>query len=223
MAEDTVDTGITEASAAEQGAQVDVSTDNAEVGTATETNTTSVEEGQRDSSESTDPVLDYNAIKVPDGVSVSDEDRASFIEIVDKFGFKNQEGLQNFVDWMFAEAQKNEAQMKQQSEESEAASKKQWEEIKNGWETSLKSDADFGKEYDLNIKRANDAMLKYGGSELAGWLKDSDLTGQPVLIKTFARIGKEIEDARLIRGQSSFESNKVKRDRYNQPMLVYKD
>lgn len=220
MAEETVDTGNT----ADVG---DVGTTNTETvnenindnGTTTETNTEVNEGEQSAEQEVTTQALDYNAIKLPDGVSVSDEDRAKFIETVDKFGFKDQDSLQAFVDWMFAEAENNKALLAQQ----QADADKKWEDIKSSWKTSLESDADFGKDYDMNIKRANDVISKFGGSELATWLKESDLSGQPALLKTFARIGKEIEDARLIKGQSGIETNKVRRDRYNQPMLVYKE
>lgn len=220
MAEETVDTGNT----ADVG---DVGTTNTgtvneninDNGTTTETNTEVNEGEQSAEQEVTTQALDYNAIKLPDGVSVSDEDRAKFIETVDKFGFKDQDSLQAFVDWMFAEAENNKALLAQQ----QADADKKWEDIKSSWKTSLESDADFGKDYDMNIKRANDVISKFGGSELATWLKESDLAGQPALLKTFARIGKEIEDARLIKGQSGIETNKVRRDRYNQPMLVYKE
>lgn len=215
--ESTVDTGITATKEGTTEAPAEVAADISNDGGMTETNTTTEEVQQGADTEAV--ALDFNKIKVPEGVSVSDEDRANFQGLVEKFGFKNQEGLQNFVDWVFKEASDNEAQMAAQEEQS----KKQWEEIKSGWQTSLQGDAEFGKDYDMNIKRANDVMTKFGGSELAQWLKDSDLTGQPALLKTFARLGKELEDARLVKGQSGIESSRVKRDRYNQPMLVYKD
>lgn len=215
--ETTVDTGITEVSEAVSEVAEVGSENVVNDGVTTETNTSTEKVQQGAETESV--TLDFNKIKVPEGVSVSDEDRANFQELVGKFGFKDQEGLQNFVDWVFKEASDTEAQMAAQEEQS----KKQWEEIKSGWQTSLQGDAEFGKDYDMNVKRANDVMTKFGGSELSQWLKDSDLMGQPALLKTFARIGKEIEDARLFKGQSGTEGVKVKRDRYNQPMLVYKD
>lgn len=215
--ESTVDTGITATQEGTTEAPAEVAADISNDGGMTETNTTTEEVQQGAETEAV--ALDFNKIKVPEGVSVSDEDRANFQGLVEKFGFKDQEGLQNFVDWVFKEASDNEAQMAAQEEQS----KKQWEEIKSGWQTSLQGDAEFGKDYDMNIKRANDVMTKFGGSELAQWLKDSDLAGQPALLKTFARLGKELEDARLVKGQSGIESSRVKRDRYNQPMLVYKD
>lgn len=218
MAEEmTVDTGNVEATEGVNEASNDATMDISNDGVTTETNTVTEEVQQGAEPEAV--ALDFNNIKVPEGVSVSDEDRANFQELVEKFGFKDQEGLQNFVDWVFKEANDTEAQMAAQEEQS----KQQWEEIKSGWQTSLQGDAEFGKDYDLNIKRANDVITKFGGSELAQWLKESDLAGQPALLKTFARIGKEIEDARLFKGQGGIESPRARRDRYNQPMLVYKD
>lgn len=182
------------------------------------TETTTVAEDQQ-GAETDTTTLDFNNIKVPDGVSVTDEDKANFQELVNKFGFKDQNGLQNFVDWIFEEAKKNEESVKQEADKAN----KEWETIKAGWKTTLESDADFGKEYDLNIKRANDAMSKFGGSELIDWLKQSDLSGHPALVKTFARIGKEIEDARLFKGSVGVEKAKVQRDRYGNPKLTFNE
>ena len=183
MAEETVDTG-------DKADAVDVGSANTESvnenitdnGATTETNTTANEGEQSAEQEVATQALDYTAIKLPEGVSVSDEDRAKFIETVDKFGFKDQDSLQAFVDWMFAEAENNKTLMAQQKADAD----KKWEDIKSSWKTSLESDADFGKDYDMNIKRANDVITKFGGSELATWLKESDLAGQPALLKTFA-------------------------------------
>ena len=227
MAEETVvDAGITEAPSVgnepADGATVDVG-DN---GVVTETNTENQSAGEDASQPDSTPAevaLDYNAVKLPEGVSVSDEDRAKFAEVVDRVGIKSQEGLQAFVDWIFETSNEGRAQMAKHAEAQAEASRKEWEEIKSGWKATLESDADFGKDYDLNIKRANDAMAKFGGSELSAWLKDADLIGHPALVRTFARIGKEIEDARLLSGSKSVETNKRPRDRYNQPMLTYKD
>jgi hypothetical protein len=226
MAEDAVtDTGTNVVDGANEGAtEATVNVDNN--GGTTDTNTEqSVEQQGVADTDATQMVsaLDYSALKVPEGMSVSDEDRARFQETVDKFGFKNQEGLQNFVDWMFKTAEEGQAQMQKHSEEQAAASQKEWEEIKSGWKVSLEKDADFGKDYDMNMKRANDAMSRFGGSELTNWLKEADLIEHPALIKAFARIGKEVEDAKLLKGEKSAETTKRPVDRYNQPMFVYND
>lgn len=227
MADDAVtDTGINTVDAGTEGGATESVENVGDNGATTETNTGhSAEQQGADGADVGQEVLalDYNAVKLPDGVSVSDEDRAKFIEAVDKFGFKNQEGLQNFVDWVFNTAAEGRAQMQKQSEEQALASQREWDEIKSGWKTSLESDADFGKDYDMNIKRANDAITRFGGSELSSWLKDADLIGHPAILKTFARVGKEIEDARLLKGDKGVEISKRPVDRYNQPMFTYKE
>lgn len=166
-----------------------------------------------------DGVLKFDTLKLPEGMSVSEEEKAQFMELAKKVGIKDADGLQGFADWALEMSKQAEADQAQ-AEENE---KKEWEQIKSGWKESLQKDADFGKEYDENIKRANDAMIKFGGSELIDWLKSSDLTEHPALLKTFARIGKEIEDAKLLTGSSSVPTNKVKRDRYNNPLISYKE
>ena len=226
MAEDSVtDTGNNVADGAAEGA-ADATVNVGDNGATTDNNAGQPAEQQ--GAEGADAnqvvsVLDYNAIKLPDGVSVSDEDRAKFAESAEKFGFKNQEGLQNFVDWVFATAEEGKAQMQKHNEERAAASQKEWEEIKSGWKVSLEKDADFGKDYDMNIKRANDAMSRFGGSELTNWLKEADLIEHPALVKAFARIGKEVEDAKLLKGEKGAETSKRPVDRYNQPMFVYNE
>lgn len=221
MAEETVNNVAgNDSEASANGATSEANDVNTEqsVNDGANTETTKVAE-ERQGAESDTTTLDFNNIKVPDGVSVTDNDRANFQELVSKFGFKDQNGLQNFVDWIFEEAKKNEESVKQEADKAN----KEWETIKAGWKTTLESDADFGKEYDLNIKRANDAMSKFGGSELIDWLKQSDLSGHPALVKTFARIGKEIEDARLLKGSVGVEKAKVQRDRYGNPKLTFNE
>lgn len=226
MAEDAVtDTGNNVADGATEGA-TEATVNVGDNGATTDTNTEQVVE-QQGAEETTatqgEVELDFSSIKLPEGVSVSDEDRANFAETAKKFGFKNQEGLQNFVDWIYETAAQGQAQMQKHNEEQAAASQKEWEEIKSGWKVSLEKDADFGKDYDMNIKRANDAMSRFGGSELTNWLKEADLIEHPALIKAFARIGKEVEDAKLLKGEKGVETSKRPVDRYNQPMFVYNE
>lgn len=192
-------------------------------GAQTETNTSGKDTERGASQDSQNSDFDFEKIKFPEGVSVSDEDKTKFNNTLARIGIKDNNSAQAFADWLFetvAEASKeSEAKRKSDAE----ASKKEWDDIKSGWKSSLEGDADFGKDYELNIKRANDAITKFGGTELIEWLDASDLRGQPALVKTFARIGKEIEDARLLKGGSGVDVPKIKRDRYNQPMLEYKD
>lgn len=224
MVDNTVaDTGI---SGVDNGGEVAAETTSVDVeenGVQTETNTETQEVDKGVDTNESAPVIDLSAIKLPAGMSVSDEDKNKFSAIVDKIGFKDQAALQAFVDWSIETAAEENTKRQKQAEADAEASKKEWEEIKSGWKTSLESDADFGKEFDLNMKRANDAIAKFGGSELVALLKDTDFTGHPVIVKTFARIGKEIEDARLLSGSKTVETQKRPVDRYNQPMLTYKD
>lgn len=224
MADDTVTqtgdkTDVTEATGAEKTDVMDTQPS----GDITDNNTGEGEDKQGAEQETSDLAYDLTKIKTPDGVTVSDEDRAKFGEIVKGFGIKDQEGLQNFVDWVFKTSEENKKALEEQTKVQQEQSAKEWEEIKKGWETSLKSDADFGKDYDANIKRANDAIAKFGGSELSDWLKQTDFGNNPAIMKTFARIGKEIEDAKLVGGLQAKSGDRVQRDRYNQPMLKYKD
>jgi hypothetical protein len=208
VTQESVDTGVD--NTATGGNATDTVTDGNE-GTAPDNNT--ADNGTVDS------VLNFDTLKLPEGMSVSEEEKAQFMDLAKKVGIKDPEGLQGFADWVLETSKQSEAEQAQAEENA----KKEWEQIKSGWKETLQKDADFGKEYDLNIKRANDAMVKFGGSELTDWLKSADLAEHPALLKTFARIGKEIEDAKILTGSSSVEVAKVKRDRYNNPMISYKE
>jgi hypothetical protein len=180
-----------------------------------------IENGETtDTKEEATPLeLDFKTLKLPEGVSVSDAEGAKLLADVKEFGITTQEGLQKFTDWVFRMSAENDAVLAEQ----ENKNKQEWEDIKSNWKETLQKDADFGKDYDANIKRANDAINRFGGSELNEWLDSSDLRDNPAIIKTFARIGKEFEDAKLLSGSPSIDAPRVKRDRYNQPMLTFKD
>lgn len=223
----TVDTGISENQEPNVGSEVettDVKTETqVEVdGKETETNTnTETEQGAGESV--SELGYDLNTIKLPDGMSVSEEDKANFAKTIDKIGIKDQATVQKFVDWIYETSKDARENLNKAEAEKAEANKKEWELVKSSWKESLQGDVEFGKDYDANVKRANDTIVQFGGNDLVKWLKDTDVLEHPLVMKTFARIGKEFEDAKLITGKSSVESSKVKRDRYNQPMLVYKD
>lgn len=192
---------------------------NPDGGTQTETNTGTQDTEQGASQDASTSGFDFDKLNLPEGVSASDEDKKGFSDLLQRFGVNEQEKAQAFADWVFETAQ----QAQKDEDERNENSKKEWENIKAGWKASLEGDADFGKNYDINMKRANDAIVRFGGKELQDWLKESDLSGHPALLKTFARIGKEIEDAKLLTGQAGKEISSRKYDRYGRPMIVYKD
>jgi hypothetical protein len=224
--DNTVDTGNSENQEHNVGSEVEATNTNTETqddgGKETETNTNT--ETEQPASEAVSNLgYDLNALKLPEGMSVSEEDKVNFAKTVEKIGFKDQDSVQKFVDWIYETSTDARENLKKAEEEKAEAAKKEWELVKSGWKDSLQGDVDFGKDYEANVKRANDTIVQFGGNELVKWLKDTDVLEHPLVMKTFARIGKEFEDAKLITGKASVESSKVKRDRYNQPMLVYKD
>lgn len=224
--DNTVDTGNSESQEPNVGSEVEATNTNTETqddgGKETETNTNT--ETEQPASEAVSNLgYDLNALKLPEGMSVSEEDKVNFAKTVEKIGFKDQDSVQKFVDWIYETSTDARENLKKAEEEKAEAAKKEWELVKSGWKDSLQGDVDFGKDYEANVKRANDTIVQFGGNELVKWLKDTDVLEHPLVMKTFARIGKEFEDAKLITGKASVESSKVKRDRYNQPMLVYKD
>lgn len=219
MSEEINETGNVGEEVADTADVTETPVDTENSGDVTETNTETTENEQGVQETESTQTVDINAIKLPEGMSASDEDKKNVLATAERLGINTQEGLQGFVDWLAEAVEKNQTE----TATAEEQSKKEWETIKAGWKTSLESDADFGKDYDANMERANKAMQQFGGSELSQWLKDSDLAGHPALIKAFARVGKEIEDAKIVTGNRTSQSSMVQRDRYNQPMIKYKD
>jgi len=66
------------------------------------------------------------------------------------------------------------------------------------WPTQLQADPEYGGEkFDQTAEHARRALAKFGTPALSQALKDTGYGNHPELVKTFARIGKELADDRL--------------------------
>ena len=95
-------------------------------------------------------------------------------------------------------------------------------ELEAGWEKSLKTDTEFGKDYEGNKKRVNDYV--------AGHLSESDMAEfkkfgfdkSPALNRMILGFVKEIEDARIAgKGQPAPAGDKQPRDRWGNTMFDF--
>lgn len=131
-------------------------------------------------------------LKLPEGVAMDEALLGEFKPLAKELGLKS-EGAQKLVD-LFVKAQTEQAAKQLETFEAE----------RKGWAESLKTDKDFGgSNFDANVvsaKRAVDAFDKTG--ELRKWLEVTGHGDNPVLVRTFAAIGKAMaEDS--ISGPSS--------------------
>lgn len=125
MVDNTVaDTGISEVDNSGEAVAETTSVDVEENGVQTETNTETQEVDKGVDTNESAPVIDLSAIKLPAGMSVSDEDKNKFSAIVDKIGFKDQAALQAFVDWSIETAAEENTKRQKQAEADAEASKK---------------------------------------------------------------------------------------------------
>lgn len=51
---------------------------------------------------------------------------------------------------------------------------------------------EFGERYDTNLRISREAVRKFGGDELVGFLDQSGLGNHPALIKAFAKVGSSV-------------------------------
>ena len=95
-------------------------------------------------------------------------------------------------------------------------------ELEAGWEKSLKTDAEFGKDYEGNKKK----VLDYA----AGHLSESDMAEfkkygfdkSPVLNRMILNFVKETEDAKIIgKGKPAPATDKQPRDRWGNTMFDF--
>jgi hypothetical protein len=88
------------------------------------------------------------------------------------------------------------------------------------WDDALEKDEEFAKNYDANIELANKALELYGGKELDDWLTETGFNRKPEIVKMFYRIGKDLEEAKVLTGASK-GNNILKHDRNGNPVFTF--
>ena len=95
-------------------------------------------------------------------------------------------------------------------------------ELEASWEKSLKTDADFGKDYEGNKKKVVDLLSKYTSESELAELDKYGFTKSPVLNRTLLKIAREFSDAKIVgAGQPTTTVSKQPVDRFGNTMFDF--
>lgn len=94
--------------------------------------------------------------------------------------------------------------------------------LEAGWEKSLKTDAEFGKDYEGNKKKVLDYATGHLSESDMAEFKKFGFDKSPVLNRMILGFVKEIEDAKIVgKGQPAPASDKQPRDRWGNTMFDF--
>lgn len=159
--------------------------------------------------------IDAEKLKWPEGVTVTDEQKQGFLKEAEKFGVKDQEGAQRFLDWVLENSERAKTDLAKQQE-------KEVDDLEARWVEAAKKDPVIGKEYDKNIAEATRTMSELFSPQVVEFLNDSRFAKNPEFIKDLLRISKERADATLVAGRQRSAVEGIKRDSMGNPMLTFK-
>lgn len=99
---------------------------------------------------------------------------------------------------------------------------KQVQELEAGWEKSLKTDANFGKDYEGNKKKVNETLRKFSSEEEMAELEKFGFTKSPVLNRVILKIANEFADAKVAGvGTPSAPQGSQPKDRFGNSMFDF--
>ena len=182
--------------------------------TGADNNKTSDVSAQEGSGENQTSGYDLEKLQLPDGLTVTDEERDAFKKDVDASGITTQEGAQKFLDWVLSKSSQANADFAKQQETELGNLEKTWSE-------EGKKDPVLGKDYDKNVSDAMQTAGQIFSPRTMEFLKDTRFEKNPDFLKDMLRIHKERADAELIMGKSASSINKVKRDSQGNPLLQF--
>lgn len=159
--------------------------------------------------------FDVGKLKLPDGLTATDEQRAEFKKDAEALGIKSQEGAQKFLDWILEKANEGNSTLAKQQETDIGNLEKTWSE-------EGKKDPVLGKDYEKNVSDAMETASKIFSPRTMDFLKDTRFNVNPDFLKDMLRLAKERADAELIMGKSPMQKSNVRRDAYGNPMLTFK-
>lgn len=143
----------------------------------------------------TDGQIDYNALTLPEEFKQDANFLTNFKVVVEKYNLNSSDpkkNLEGFIQYIRDEAVQFNA-----NEETRL------QELTKSYEDALKKDPVFGKDYEGNLKFAVDAIEKFGGKELSDLMEKDIILNNPAIVKAFANIGKQINDAKIITGNQT--------------------
>ena len=131
----------------------------------------------------------YEDFTFPEGMEVAPAELEAFLPLAKELDL-SQEQAQKLIDLDSAR--------KQQAAE---ASAQRWEDLKGEWADSARSDQEYGgQNFDENVGLAKKALDQFGTDELKEALVLTGTGSHPEIIRFFYRVGKALDDARMLTG-----------------------
>lgn len=131
--------------------------------------------------------------KAPSELGIEDEALANAMSVIKDIDFTKKSGVDEFLKRVVT--QSREAQ-KKYAEAEKAATEKFYSDLTE----SLKKDPDFGVNYENNLVIGRKLVEEMGGKEALDFANTARLFETPIMAKLFARLAKERQDAKLVRG-----------------------
>ena len=98
---------------------------------------------------------------------------------------------------------------------------KKAQELEAKWEQSLKTDSEFGKDYEGNKKLVVDTMKKFSSEADYAELEKFGFTKSPALNKLMLKIAKEFEGAKVVKAGQPSATQEPKKDSYGRTMFDF--
>lgn len=153
--------------------------------------------------------------------SKEDLDWTGFESLTDE---QKDELVKNYSGW-FKDKDSANAYLKATAEANKTnkeAQAKKIAELEAGWEKSLKTDAEFGKDYEGNKKKVNDYVSAHLSESDMAEFKKFGFDKSPTLNRMILGFVKEIEDAKIVgKGQPAPATDKQPRDRFGNTMFDF--
>lgn len=192
----------------EAATTTEVETDTTAAETVVETETEATTEATTEAS-ATNPFskddLDWTGFE-----SLSDEDKESLVK--------------NYSDW-FKDKDSANAYLKATAEANKTNKEVQAKKIADleaSWEKSLKTDADFGKDYEGNKKKVMDYVSGHLSEPEMAEFKKYGFDKSPTLNRMILGFVKQVEDAKIVgKGQPAPATESQPRDRWGNTMFDF--
>ena len=137
---------------------------------------------------------------------------------------QKDELVKNYSSWFKGKDEAN-AYLKALSEANKTNKENQAKkiaELEAGWEKSLKTDANFGKDYDGNKKKVNDYVSGHLSESDMAEFKKFGFDKSPALNRLILGFVKEVEDAKIAgQGQPAPATSKQPVDRWGNTMFDF--
>lgn len=137
-------------------------------------------------------------VQVPEGVEFSDANKDIVTKYAERIGMKSPE---NFKALMEMAGEMGNESAKLQAE----ADKKAMEEADARNDESLRSDPDFGRDYEGNMKAQKGLLERYVSKDEARFLEKSGYSKHPIVVKMLARIARDMSDPEILSGGKARE------------------